>query len=325
MSMHAIVQDRYGDIDQLSLRELPRPEPAADQVLVRVRAAGVNDWDLGILRGKPLFMRFFLGWRRPSVRVMGCEVAGEVVACGTGAGNFKPGDRVYGDLSASGFGAYAEYLCTSESSLRHMPSRLSFEQAVAIPHAGLLAWQGLMQIGRLQPGQSILINGAGGGVGSLGVQLAKLRQARVTGIDSGDKLDFMRLLGFDEVIDYRQQDFSHGEKRYDIILDNKTQRSPFALSRALKPGGIYISIGGSMPRVFQCALLAPWFRRRHDKRFKVLGLKPNQELDRLTGLIDAGKLIPAIDKRFPLAQVPEAIAYFRSARHTGKVIVSVPD
>ena len=321
--MQAIIQHRYGTPDDLRLMEVEIPVPKHNEVLVRIHAAAVNDWELGLLEGKPLFMRLFLGLFRPKVKIMGCEIAGVIESVGGDNSKFKPGDKVYGDLSASGFGAFAEYVCAREDAVMHMPSNLSFEQAAAIPHAAMLAQQSLQDIAGMQQGQSLLINGAGGGVGTLAVQMAKMYKLQVTGVDSTAKQEYMTLLGFDRVIDYLQEDFTRSGKQYDLILDTKTSRSPLNYARALKPGGTYVTVGGSMPRVLQCLVFAKWISMTQKKTLRVLALKPNRGLNHFTGLIEAGKILPAIDSRFPLAEAPQALKHFASARHKGKVIISV--
>lgn len=323
MPMQAIIQHRYGTPDDLRLMEVEIPVPKHNEVLVRIHAAAVNDWELGLLEGKPLFMRLFLGLFRPKVKIMGCEIAGVIESVGGDNSKFKPGDKVYGDLSASGFGAFAEYVCAREDAVMHMPSNLSFEQAAAIPHAAMLAQQSLQDIAGMQQGQSLLINGAGGGVGTLAVQMAKMYKLQVTGVDSTAKQEYMTLLGFDRVIDYLQEDFTRSGKQYDLILDTKTSRSPLNYARALKPGGTYVTVGGSMPRVLQCLVFAKWISMTQKKTLRVLALKPNRGLNHFTGLIEAGKILPAIDSRFPLAEAPQALKHFASARHKGKVIISV--
>ena len=321
--MRAIVQHKYGPPEQLSLREVDTPSPKAGKVLVKIHAAGVNDWDLGLLYGKPIFMRLFIGLFRPKIAIIGCEIAGVVEQIGSEVTRFKPGDKVYGDLSDSRFGGYAEFVSVRHDALAHMPSNLSFAQAVAIPHAGLLALQGLRDIAELSQGQSVLINGAGGGLGTLGLQYAKLVKARVAGVDSERKQEYMHLLSFDKVIDYEQEDYTESGIQYDIILDNKSTHSPFKVIKALKPGGIYLSIGGDSWRVTQYALLKKWIFKRYNKRVAVLGLKPNKGLGELTGLVESGKLIPAVGKRYSLEEVPQAIRRFEEAKHCGKIVVLV--
>lgn len=322
--MRAITQSRYGSFDVLKLQDFPTPEPGPNEVRVRVHAAAINDWELGLLYGKPLFMRIFLGFFRPrKMRIPGCDMAGTVETVGKEVSRFKPGDKVYCDLSSSGFGAFADHVCVDEQVLAFKPSNLSFEQSAAIPHAGMLALQALRDLGGMQEGMSILINGAGGGVGVLALQYAKLSRCLVAGVDSGRKQAYLHLLGFDDCIDYEKEDFTQRGKQYDLILDVKTTRRPSAYIRALKPGGTYVTVGGHTGLIFSIALLGKWIKWRHGKTLRVLPLKPNKGLDELTGLIESGKILPAIDKRFALQEVPLALERFAEARHEGKIIIRV--
>ena len=230
---------------------------------------------------------------------------------------------MYGDLSESGFGGFAEYVCAREESVALKPRNLTYEQAAAIPHAAMLAQQSLHGIGHITDGQTLLINGAGGGVGTLGVQLAKLHDVEVTGVDSTDKQDFLRSLGFDHVIDYSRKDFTKTGLRYDVILDAKTTRSPFAYARALKPHGTYVTVGGSMPRLVQCLVFRRWIARTRNRYIRVLALKPNKGLEGMTELLEAGKVVPSIDDIYPLRDVPKAIRRFGEAHHKGKIVISI--
>jgi len=323
--MRAIIQKKYGGLEVFQLQEVDKPQPKDDEVLVRIHAAGVNDWELGLMAGKPLFMRIFIGFFRPKIRIPGCEIAGVVESIGENVTRFSIGKKVYCDLSYGRFGAFADYVCVKESELCHMPTNMSFAQAAAIPHAGAIALQGLRDMAGLREGQTLLINGAGGGVGTLGLQYAKQYRCRVTGVDSKRKQDYMHLLSFDHVIDYEKEDFAQSGKQYDVILDNKSSRSPFDCAAALNSGGIYISVGGNIWRVLQCALFKKWIAWRHNKRIEVLGLKPNRGLDYLTGLVESGKILPAVDKRYPLEEAVEAIKRFQEAKHCGKIVVLVED
>src|SRR5687768_6368093 len=230
--MKAVVMGRYGTPDVLEQRDVAKPTPKANEVLVRVLAASVNDWDWGLLRGAPI-NRMFDGLFTPKVRILGGDIAGRVEAVGRDVKAFQPGDEVYGDLCNSGFGAFAEYACAPEAALAHKPAGMTFEQAAAIPQAGMLAVQGLIDVGRIQSGQKLLLNGAGGGVGTFALQLANLHDVEVTVVDKAGKLDMLRAMGADHVIDYLSEDFTKGGKCYDLILDVKTNRSPFAYARAL--------------------------------------------------------------------------------------------
>ncbi len=229
----AIVLKRYGSPDVLELQDVAKPTPQAGDVLVRVHAASVNDWDWNLLQGVPRVYRVFSGLFRPKVQILGGDIAGRVEAVGSDVKAFAPGDAVYGDLCTSGFGAFAEYVCAPQASLALKPAGMSLAQAAAIPQAGMLAVQGLIDVGRIQRGQTLLLNGAGGGVGTIALQIAKLYDAVVTAVDKPGKLEMLRALGADKVIDYLHTDFTKSGARYDLILDVKTNRSPFAYARAL--------------------------------------------------------------------------------------------
>jgi NADPH:quinone reductase-like Zn-dependent oxidoreductase len=321
--MKAIVMERYGTPDILELREVARPAPKADEVLVRVHAASVNDWDWGLLQGTPLVNRMISGFFRPKVQIIGGDIAGRVEAVGGDVKAFEPGDDVYGDLCMSGFGAFAEYACAPETGLAHKPAGMTFEQAAAIPQAGMLAVQGLIDVGRIQSGQKLLLNGAGGGVGTFALQIAKLYDVEVTVVDKPGKLDMLRAMGADHVIDYLEEDFTWGGKRYDLILDVKTNRSPFAYARALNPGGTYVTVGGNIPRLLQALVMGPLMSRIHRKHLRVVTLKPNKDLAYMNELFEAGRLVPVIDGQYRLADVPEAFRLFATGDHKGKIIVTV--
>ena len=320
--MKAVVRDSYGPPDVLELRDVATPAPKADQVLVRVLAASVNDWDLGMLRGS-LENRVLGGLLRPRVHILGCDIAGRVEAVGGDVTAFQPGDEVYGDLSSGGFGAFAEYVCAQEADLAHKPAGMTFEQAAAIPQAGMLAVQGLIDVGRIESGQKVLLNGAGGGVGTFALQLARLHGAEVTVVDRPGKLDMLRAMGADHVIDYLEEDFTEGGKRYDLILDVKTTRSPFAYARALTLNGTYVTVGGSIPRLLQTLVLGPLLARLRHKHLRIVGLKPNKDLAYMNPLFEAGDLHPVIDGSYELADLPEACRRFATGDHRGKIIVTM--
>lgn len=321
--MKAIVCRKYGSPEGLRLEHVPEPRPAPGEVLVKVRCAAVNDFDLGLLQGRPLVVRAFNGWLRPRVRIIGCEAAGEVTAVGSGVHDLAPGDAVFGDLSEQGFGAFAEYLSVPETALRRKPPALTFAQAAALPHAGALAAQALFDHGSIEPGQHVLFNGAGGGVGTLGLQLAKQQDVTVTCVDSADKLDMLRGLGADHVIDYRAADFTRSGERYDLIVDTRTTRGPADYLRALAAGGVYTTVGGSLPQIARCLVRDRWRRPADGRRLRVVALQANKYLERLVALCEAGKLAPVLDRTYPLAEVPAALHHFAEARHQGKVIVAV--
>lgn len=322
--MKAIVLARYGPPDVLQLHEVERPEPEDHEVLVKIRATAVNDWDWCFVRGRPYAFRLMgFGLLKPKGAILGAEVAGSVKAVGRGVRKFKPGDHVYGDLSEAGFGGFAEYVCVSEDALAFKSPGMSFEQAAALPHAAMLALQGLVDVGQLRRGERVLINGAGGGVGTIGVQIARQFDAEVTGVDSALKLDALRATGFDEVIDYRQQDFTRNGQRYDLILDTKTNRSPFSYLRSLNPGGRYVTVGGSLTRLFQTFRVAPIIASLTDKQVRIVALKPNDNLAYVNDLYESNGLDVVVDGPYSLSEVPQAIERFGMAMHVGKVVISV--
>lgn len=321
--MKAVVLDHYGSPAELRLEDVPTPVPDPGEVLVRVRATTINDWDWCFTRGRPYPYRLLFGWTRPGVRILGSEVAGVVEATGSSASKFREGDAVYGDLSEAGFGGFAEYVAVRESALASMPSGLSFEQAAALPHAAGLARQGLVDVGGIRRGERVLINGAGGGVGMLGVQIAKRYDAEVTGVDRGSKLDALRELGFDHVVDYETVDFTRAAERYDLILDAKTTRAPRRYLRALAPGGRYVTVGGSIPRLIQLLVLAPLLGRLSGKALSIVALKPNQDLARLDELLEPTAIRFHLDGPYPLSEVPRAMQRFGDAQHRGKIVIQV--
>jgi NADPH:quinone reductase-like Zn-dependent oxidoreductase len=320
----ALIRDRYGPPDVLEVREVERPVPLPGEVLVRVFAASVNDWDWGLLQGPTLpFMR------TPPKPILGSDVAGCVAALGSGVTRWKVGDEVYGDLSRMGprgWGGFAEYVCARERALVPKPARMTFEQAAALPQAGQLAVQGLFAAGPLKPGQKILINGAGGGVGTIAVQLAKPHGVEVTGVDSAAKLEMMRSTGFDHVIDYQKEDFTKNGKCYDLIVDTRTTRAPSEYARSLNPSGTYATVGapqGEMKVLFRI-LFAGWrMRFTSDRRLRLIGLKPNRNLTYLNDQFEAGHLVPVIDGPYPLSEGADALRHFGTGNHKGKVVITM--
>lgn len=321
--MKAVVFTQYGPPEVLRLQEVAKPQPRAGEVLVRVRATAVNDWDWAFVRGKPRIYRLMMGLRKPRVTVLGAEISGIVEALGKGVTKLRPGDAVYGDISAAGFGGFAEYVCVPESALVPKPPGLSFEQAAAIPHAAGLALQGLVDVGRIRRGDRVLINGAGGGVGMIGVQLAKqLGADHVTGVDSGSKLEAMRAIGFDEVVDYTREDFTRSRKLYDLILDTKTTRPLRRYLGSLSNGGRYVTVGGNLVRILEIVCAGPLARRLWGKDARVVALKPNRGLEVIETLFEQGALQPVIDGPYSLSEVPRAVRRFGEAGHVGKIVIT---
>ncbi len=321
--MKAVVFTEYGPPDVLRLKEVDKPAPQDSEALVEVHAASVNSWDWELLRGTPFANRMMFGLLKPRIRILGCDIAGRVEAVGKNVRKFKPGDEVFGDISGSGWGGFAEYVCAGEEALASKPAGMTFEEAAAVPQAGLLALQGLRNKREIQPGQKVLINGAGGGAGTFAVQIARSLGAEVTGVDSTGKLDTMRSIGADHVIDYTQEDFTKNGQRYDHILDFAAYHSIFDYSRALSRKGIYVMVGGSSARVRQVMFLGPFISIAGGKKFGLLIHKANKELDVMTELLEAGKVKPVIDKRYPLSEVPEALRYFGEGRARGKLVITV--
>jgi NADPH:quinone reductase-like Zn-dependent oxidoreductase len=319
--LKAIVTTKYGGPEVLQLQEIEKPSPKDNEVLVKVHAVSVNDWDWAMLDGSSLFNRLFSGFRKPKVKVLGSDVAGVVEAVGKDVTKFRVGDEVYGDLSGT-WGGLAEYVCAKETALALKPPAMNFIQAAAIPQAGMLAVQGLEK-GKIRSGQKLLINGAGGGVGTLGIQLARQYDVEVTGVDNTGKLDLMRSMGFDHVIDYTKEDFTRNGLHYDLILDTKTNRSLFAYTRSLSRGGIYTTVGGSISRLLQMFLLSPLISLAGTKKIRVVALKPNRDLAYINELFIAGKLKPVIDGSYRLEDTQEAFRLFGEAKHKGKIVITI--
>jgi len=316
--MKAIVFIKYGSPEVLQLKEVVKPTPKENEVLIKIHTTAVNDYDWSLIRGKPYLYRLMFGMVKPKRQIPGMELAGTVEALGANATSFKEGDAVYGDISEYGFGSFAEYICINEKALMLKPGKMSFEEA-----ASMLAVQGLHDIGKIQKGQKILINGAGGGVGTFGLQIARLNGAEVTGVDTGDKLKMMKAIGFDHIIDYKKEDFTKNGQRYDLILDCKTNRSTFAYARSLKPNGTYVTVGGTLIRLFQALCLRPWISLVSKKNIRIVALKPNKDLSYVNELFEANKIKCIIDGPYPLSEVPKVIQYFGEGKHTGKVVISV--
>ena len=319
--MKAIIYENYGGPDNLQLKEIEKPTPKDDEVLIKVYAVSINDWDYGLLHGDAI-NRMMYGLRKPKKQILGSDVAGRIEEVGKNVTKFQPGDDVFGDLSGK-WGGFAEYVCANEKALALKPAGMSYEQAAAIPQAAMLAVQGLIDKAKIKHGQKILLNGAGGGVGTIAIQIAKLYGAEITAVDSTQKLDMLRSLGADHVIDYTKEDFTKEGKQYDIILDVKTNRSLFDYARALKPNGIYATVGGSIGRLLQALFVAPWIRMFTKKKIGIVALKTNKDLVYMNELFESGKMKPVIDGHYKLEDVPEAMRRFGKAEHKGKLVISI--
>ncbi|MEO0794792.1 MAG: NAD(P)-dependent alcohol dehydrogenase [Verrucomicrobiota bacterium] len=322
--MKALIHRKYGPCRNLTIEDVERPVPGDDQVLVRVHAAAVNDWDWSMVIGKPFYIRLMCGLLRPKVQTPGVDVAGTIESVGKNVTAFQSGDAVYGDLSESGFGGFAEFVATAPEALSHKPAAISFAEAAAIPHAATLALQAIRDVGQLKPNESLLINGAGGGVGTLGIQIAReLGAQTVTGVDHTDKLEMMRSVGFDDVIDYTKNDFTDGSRKYDLVVDTKSNRQPFRYLDALSNGGRYVTVGGN-PFILILTLLAgPLIKKLSTKTVNILALKTNHNMESISDWLEQETLRPTLDGPYPFEQLPEAIDRFGKGKHHGKVIVSI--
>ena len=319
--LKAIVYTKYGGPEVLQLKEIEKPSPKDDEVLIKVHSVSINDWDFGLLEGD-LINRLLNGLLKPKRKILGSDIAGRIEAVGKNVTRFKIGDDVYGDVSGY-WGGFAEYTCAREKSLALKPAAMRFEEAAAIPQAAMLAVQGLIDKGKIKPGQKLLINGAGGGVGTFAVQIAKLYGVEITGVDSTNKLSMLRSMGFDHVIDYTIEDFTKNGQCYDLILDVKTNRSILDYTRALSPNGIYVTVGGSMGRLFQSLILGPWISMISKKHIRIVALKTNKDLLYINELFEAGKIKPVIDGPYKLNDFVEAFRLFGKAAHKGKVVITM--
>jgi NADPH:quinone reductase-like Zn-dependent oxidoreductase len=323
--MKAIVYQKYGPPDVLELKEVEKPTPKDDELLIKVRAASANAADWRLLRADPFLVRLMgMGLLKPKNTILGADIAGRVEAVGRNVKQFQPGDEVFGDISGCGWGGFAEYVSVPESALALKPANLSFEGAAAAPLAAVTALQGLRDKGQIQPGQKVLIQGASGGVGTFAVQIARSFGAEVTAVCSTRKIGMARSIGADHVIDYTQEDFTQNSQRYDLILAANGYHPLSAYKRALTPKGIYVMAGGSTAQMFEVMLLGPWMSITGGKKLGVVSAKPNpKDLALIKGLLEAGKVIPVIDKRYPLSEVPEALRYLGEGHARGKVVITV--
>ena len=321
--MQAIVYHNYGSPDVLKLEEVQKPMPKDNEVLVKVHAASAAAGDWHLLRADPFPIRFMSGLLKPKYKILGAAVAGRVEAVGRNVTHFQPGDAVFGDLSLCGFGAFAEYVAVPENALVLKPTRLTFEQAATVPVSAVTALQGL-RAGQIQSGQQVLINGASGGVGTFAVQIAKAFGAEVTAVCSTSKVEMVRALGADHVIDYTKEAFTQSGKRYDLILAANGYQPFAAYQQALTPTGIYVMTGGATRQMFEAMLLGPWRSKKGGQQLGNLLAKPCQkDLQLMKELIEAGKVTPVIDRCYPLSGVPDAIRYVEAGHAKGKVVITV--
>ena len=323
--MKAIVYTKYGPPDVLQLKEVEKPTIKENEVLVKIHAASVNAADWHLLTADIFLVRLMgMGLLKPKNTILGADIAGRVEAVGKDIKQFRPGDEVFGDIFAGGTGGFAEYASVSESALALKPANLSFEEAAAAPLAAVTALQGLRDEGQIKPGQKVLINGASGGVGTFAVQIAKSFGAEVTAVCSTRNLDMARSIGADHVIDYTKEDFTQNGQQYDLILAANGYHPISAYKRALTPQGVYVMAGGSPAQMFQAMLLGSWMSTKGGKKMGGVSAKANQkDLVIIKELLESGKVVPVIDKRYPLSEVPEALRYLGTGHARGKIVITV--
>ncbi|MGI0495428.1 NAD(P)-dependent alcohol dehydrogenase [Alkalinema pantanalense CENA528] len=323
--MKAIVQSEYGAADVLAVAEVAKPVPKENEVLVSIAAASVHAGDWHLMRGQPFLLRLIYGgWLKPKISTIGTDMAGRVEAVGAAVTQFQPGDEVFGDLSACGFGAFAEYVAVPETALGLKPDNLTLEQAATVPVSALAALHGLRDVGQVQPGQKVLIKGASGGVGSYAVQMAKAWGATVTALCSPQKMAMVRSLGADEVVDSQQIPWAQWQNQYDLIFDAAAYRPFDRLLPMLKPQGIYVMVGGDTWQLLRALLFGGWLSKRSQRQVKCLMSEPNQaDLATLKTMIEAGQVQPMIDRRYTLSEVPEAMHRLEQRQVQGKVVIVI--
>jgi len=325
--MQAIKLLKYGGPENLQLVDQPIPTPKENEVLVKIHCTTINDYDWCMMRGNPFIYRLMFGLFKPKSKIAGMELSGIVEKLGPNTSKFKIGDEVYGDISEFGFGTFAQYISINENALRLKPNNMSFEDASSIPHASMLAYQGLIKLGQLNNNGNkkftILINGAGGGVGTIALNIAKQYNTIVTGVDTDNKLELMKAIGFDHTIDYKKVNFSAQRKTYDIIFDTKQTHSVLTILKSLNTNGHYITVGGNLTRLFQTLLFKPVISIFSKKRVSILALKANVDLDKIEDMYTKGLIKPVIDGPYPLEKIAELIQMFGEGKHNGKIVITV--
>lgn len=318
--MKAIVYHSFGSTSNLRLEEILKPHPKDHEVLVKTHAASVNSWDWDLVQGKPRVYRLLFGFFKPRYPIIGSDLAGTVEAVGKNVSQFKAGDEVFGDNSPSGFGTFAEYVAAPEKNLHHKPSELSFEEAASLPQAGLLALQGLEWKRKVEPVQQVLINGAGGGVGTIGIQLCKMWGAEVTAVDHTSKLERLEALGANHVIDYTKENYTHSGKQYDLILDSIALHKRADYKKALKPNGHFVMVGGD-PKLIMNVAFKSMFAKNNGQQLGLLAHKANHRVEELAELAVQGKVKSIIDSSYPLEQTPAAVQKLGDGKVFGKTVI----
>jgi NADPH:quinone reductase-like Zn-dependent oxidoreductase len=323
--MKAFVHRKYGSPETLKLEEVEKPSPKDNEVLIKVKASSVNPLDWHVLRGSPYFIRFQLGLFRPKNKSIGADMAGIVEAVGSAVTGFKPGDEVFSDIHPNGSGGFGEYVSVPEEVLVLKPSNISFEEAAAIPIAGLTALQGLRDHGKIEAGKKVLINGASGGVGTYAVQIAKSYGAEVTAVCSTRNQEQAKSIGADHLIDYSKEDFTQNGQQYDLIFEGVGNKSVKELKRALSPNGIVVMVGFSgMGKMFKFMMQAPRVGKKSNQKMATMLAEMNQpDMSKLGELLESGTITSIIDKKYPLEELPEAIAYVEEGHARGKVVISL--
>ena len=323
--MKAMVYTTYGSPDVLQLTQVEKPTLRDNDVLIQIHAASLNAGDRILLRGDPFMVRLTAGLRKPKHQILGADVAGRVAAVGRTVTQFQVGDAVFGDLSDSGYGAFAEYVAAPAHAVALKPARMTFAEAAAVPSAAITALQGLRDQAQLQPGQKVLVNGASGSVGTYAVQIAKALGAEVTAVCSTQHVDRMRSLGADHVIDYRLEDYTQNHQ-YDVILDAAAYRSLAENQRALAPKGVYVLVGGSGGRFLEAMVIGPWRSKKTGQRFSTFVKHPTQQnLLFVKELLEAGSVAPIIDRCYPLQATAEALRYLEAGHTQGKVVITLDE
>ncbi len=322
--MKAITYYQYGSVDNLKLEEVEKPAPKDNEVLIKMQAASINSWDWDLVQGAPFYVRLAGGGiRNPIKKIIGCDIAGIVEGVGKKVTKFQPGDEVFGDISQCGWGGFAEFVCAKENALTVKPSFITFEEAAATPQAGVMALQGIRDFKKIEAGVKMLVNGAGGGVGTFAIQMAKLYGAEVTGVDNSSKLSMMTSLGADHVIDFVEEDFTQKRNAYDYILDVVGHHSIYDYKRSLRRGGEYRMIGGPTSLILQAMMVAPFISMTGNKKMGILGHEPNKGLGDILELYRDRSIKPVIDSVYSLEDTVEAFRYFGRGLFKGKVVISM--
>ncbi|WP_066051649.1 NAD(P)-dependent alcohol dehydrogenase [Robertmurraya korlensis] len=322
--MQAVVCTEYGNSNVLSLKEVDKPVPKNKEVLVKIHASSINYGNLVLLKGQPYLARLAFGLFKPKYSIPGGDIAGQVESIGNKVNQLQLGDEVFGDLSAYGWGGFAEYVCVPEGALALKPNNVSYEEAAAVPMAGVTALQALRNKGNIQPGQKVLIYGASGGVGTFAVQIAKAFDAEVTGVCSTRNVEILRSIGADHVIDYQKENFSQSQEKYDLILGVNGNQPLSIYKRALNPNGIFLHVGGSGEQLYQTMIQGPWTSIIGSKKIGNILQRANQkDLIYIKELLESGSVKPVIDRKYKLSEIADAFNYFSEGHAQGKVVITV--